>query len=97
MSGTYAVSFSLYSNVEMKNFEHNNAFLYFNGVRITETHHETHGGSDDINTSAFVISTSGREFFIRAQVGDTIGLRTGEVESIYGFYEILTCFEYNAV
>ena len=81
----------------MKNREHNNAFLYFNGVKITETHHETHSASSDINNSAFVISTSGREFFIQAQTGDTISLRTERVDSTYGFYFILTCFEYNAV
>ena len=61
---------------------------------MTETIHETHSGSD---IGVYVISTSGREVFIQAQVGDTISLRTERVDSTYGFFFVLTCFEYNAV
>merc|ERR1712110_954370 len=91
LAGTYTVSFSLFSNVNGHNWEHNKVYLHYNGVRMTETMHETHSGSDD-NTGVYVISTSGREVFIQAQTGDTISLNTERVDSIYGFYSILTCF-----
>ena len=42
-------------------------------------------------------STGGREILMMAEQGDTLSLRTGEMDSSYGFYNIISCFEFNAI
>ena len=50
-----------------------------------------------MSENAYVDSTGGRLVYIQAQAGDTISLGTTTDDSTYGLYNILTCFEYNAV
>ena len=89
LSGTYTVSFSLSSSVN--NNYYNYAFLSHNGAKIYETEHRT------MIKTASVDSTGGRLVYIQADAGDTISLGTTTDDSTYGLYNILTCFEYNAV
>ena len=87
MTGTWRFSFSLESTVN--NGEINYAYLYHNGEYMPESEHFTFSGSD------WVVSTGGREILMTAQQGDTLTLRSGGLD--HGFYNILTCFVYNAV
>ena len=89
LPGTYTVSFSLSSSVN--NGLYNYVFLSHNGAKIYETEHRT------MSDNAYVDSTGGRLVYIQAQAGDTISLETTTDDSTYGLYNILTCFEYNAV
>ena len=87
MTGTWRISFSMRSNVYTG--DGNYAYLYHNGERLPETEHETY------SDSGTVYSTGGREILVTAQQGDTLTLRTTALK--FYFYNILSCFEYNAV
>ena len=87
MTGTWRISFSMRSRVHSG--EYNYAFLYHNGEQMQETEHWNYSDRD------LVCSTGGREILVTAQQGDTLTLRSGGLD--WGFYHILTCFEYNAV
>ena len=88
MTGTWRISFSIMSRVNTG--EYNYAYLYHNGEYIPEAKHRTYSGSD------WVVSTGGREILVTAQQGDTLTLRSYiRLDGI--FYDIIICFEYNAV
>ena len=86
MTGTWTISFSMMTTVNAGNF--NYAYLYHNGEYMPETQHET------FSLLSSAGSTGGREVLVTAQQGDTLTLRSERLD--YGFYHILTCFEYNA-
>ena len=69
--------------------EYNYAFLYHNGEQMPESEHFTFSGSDEVS------ATGGREILVTAQQGDTLTLRSDILD--FNFYDIIICFEYNAV
>ena len=67
--------------------DQNRAYLYINGNQLDETEHYTY--SDNMEQENF---TGGREVTLEASAGDTIYLRTTEMESLY--VNIYYCAEY---
>ena len=64
----------------------NVAYLYLNDGKLEESRHRTYTGISEVQ------STGGREVTLEASAGDTIYLRTTEMESLYN--NIYYCAEY---
>ena len=87
-SGVWRVSYSLRFVIAGNN--RNWAWLYHNGVKIRES--EDYSGASD----SWVTALGGRELLLKAEEGDSISFRTGEVYS-EGLHDILKCVEFKAV
>ena len=82
-AGVWGISFSIQSNQNPG--QRNQADLYINGRKIDESHH----GTSYDNSGGNVVSLGSRSLYMRLESGDTITLRTGEVD---GLYDITLCF-----
>ena len=88
ISGLWRVSYSLYSSVTSPSDSGvgNSVFLYHNNARVPETLHLTYSANGTMG------STGGRELIAKASAGDSIYLKTTDMNGD-GFYQIKTCFE----
>jgi len=90
-SGVWRVSYSL--KTVIGNHSHNYAYLYHNGDQIPES-------TFHVYSTVYLYEVGGRELLLKAEEGDSISLRTGDIGSTndnYGFYEIFICVEFKSL